>query len=102
MQGADMKEEKLRYAILKELSEGNENPTNDLLSDIVTLDDIVKQARFLEEEGYTCGTMKYGNVIWYGELTTRAKNNLEENYNWSEAYNLSKKLENGLYFLLRE
>ena len=52
MQGADMKEEKLRYAILKELSEGNENPTNDLLSDIVTLDDIVKQARFLEEEGY--------------------------------------------------
>lgn len=102
MQGADMKEEKLRYAILKELFEGNENPTNDLLSDIVTLDDIVKQARFLEEEGYTCGTDIAENVIWYGELTKRAKNNLEENYNWSESYNLSKKLGNWIIFFAEE
>lgn len=97
-----MKEEKLRYAILKELSEGNENPTNDLLSDIVTLEDIVKQANFLEEKGYTRGTKVTAKVIWYGKLKKRAENILTENSNWAETYNLSKELGEWIIFFAEE
>ncbi|MFT0800357.1 YjcQ family protein [Bacillus swezeyi] len=89
-----MNKEKLRYAIAKEISEGNTPLTEKDLE--VTEDQFNEAVNFLKCEGYIIGVHYSDNrphLYKLGpELTEKGENFLKENGAWSKTYKTIKEL----------
>ena len=93
-----MDKKKLRYAILKTLEE-NKDPFIVLESDEIAKEDIFKQGKFLDQESYiTKNTYASNTIYWWGELTEKGEEFLEENSTFAKAYSVAKEIREWLPF----
>ena len=94
-----MDKKKLRYAILKVLEEKND-PFKILVSEDISENDVLEQGNFLQREGYIKGNLYADNTIYFwGKLTEKGENYLEENSKLSKAYAMAKEVRDWIPFI---
>ena len=90
--GLKLDKKNLRYAILKLLEE-KEDPFKVLVSEEIPESDVLEQGRFLHAEGYIRNNIYADNTIYFwGNLTEKGEEYLQENSKLAKAYSLAKEI----------
>lgn len=95
-----MDKSKLRYAILKQIDDGNADTKMYEVFE-VSHEEWFKQIGFLDREGYITQPMYGDNSVYsfaFTELTEKGEKYLHDNSKWVKAYGLAKEVRDWIAF----